>query len=75
MDKTGNCFTYDIIDSICATFYIVSSGSTKYMEMAGGCYAGGEVAHYTPAKSNKQYKLEYIPIYVRSAYDPYVVYL
>ena len=45
------------------------------MEMAGGCYAGGEVAHYTPAKSNKQYKLEYIPIYVRSAYDPYVVYL
>ena len=44
------------------------------MSYAKGCYADGKVAHYVPAVPGKMYKLEYVPLSIRSMYDPYVVY-
>ncbi len=71
--KTGDCYSYDIIDQICATFYLEYINGKGVMEFSKGCYTDGEYAHYKKATRDKQYKMEYIPVYARSVYDPWVV--
>ena len=41
------------------------------LETYGGCYPGGEVGYYIDALPDKLYKLDYVPVEVRSRYDPY----
>ena len=48
-------------------------GKTGAMQVDGGCYANDEVGYYVPAQPDKQYKFEYVPVEVRSKYDPYTV--
>jgi hypothetical protein len=38
-----------------------------------GCYEGGEPGHYRYAKPDTLYKFEFVPVEVRSRYDPYTV--
>ena len=44
---------------------------TNVLETDGGCFENGEVGHYSDAKPDKLYKFDYVPIEVRSRYDPY----
>ena len=43
------------------------------MMLDGGCFPGGEVGYYEKAQPDHLYKLDYIPVEVRSAYDPYTI--
>jgi hypothetical protein len=38
-----------------------------------GCYANGDVAYYEKAKPDTLYKFDYVPVEIRSRYDPYTV--
>ena len=38
-----------------------------------GCYANDSPAHYVKANPDKLYKFDYVPIEIRSKYDPYTV--
>ena len=42
------------------------------MALAGGCYEGGQPAHYVRAKPDTLYKFDWVPIEIRSRFDPYV---
>lgn len=42
------------------------------MLMDSGCYPNSDPAHYRRIQPDRLYKLDYIPIEVRSKYDPYV---
>ena len=48
-----------------------SDYKTSYLELDSGCYKGGEVGFYVNAKPDILYKFDYVPIEVRSKYDPY----
>ena len=39
--------------------------------MMGGCYEGLQVGYYEDVVVNKTYQFNYIPVEVRSVYDPY----
>lgn len=39
----------------------------------GGCFPGNDVGFYVRAVHDKLYKFDYVPVEVRSSYDPYVV--
>lgn len=60
---------------LCARVDIVYSQDYKssVIESDGGCYKDGEVGFYVQADPNKLYKFDYVPIEVRSKYDPYTV--
>lgn len=69
---TGICYTYEIVKRICVKIGIETSGTASIVQYEGGCYTDNAVGYYTWAKPDKQYKLEYVPVEVRSMYDPYV---
>jgi len=75
LDKDGQCHAYDIIDRICLSLEIMKSEDRKseVLSLAGGCYDGNHVAHYTRAKPGVQYKFDFVPVEVRSEHDPYIV--
>ncbi|CDW71828.1 UNKNOWN [Stylonychia lemnae] len=72
--KDGQCHAYDIVDRICLTLDIMLSEDRRSEELYsnGGCY-DGHVAHYQRAQPDHLYKLDYVPVEVRSQNDPYVV--
>ena len=47
------------------------NGKNSAIILDGGCYENNEPAYYIRAQPDKLYKLEYIPVEVRSKYDPY----
>jgi hypothetical protein len=53
---------------------LLVSEDARYSSLAleGGCYEG-EAGYYTRAKPDKLYKFDYVPLEVRSKYDPYTV--
>jgi hypothetical protein len=75
--RVGNdslCYAYDIIRRICLKVDMLYSenGKNTAIILDGGCYGNNEPAYYERALPDKVYKLEYVPVEVRSKYDPYV---
>jgi hypothetical protein len=51
-----------------------NDGKNVALIMEGGCYSGGlEVGHYINANPDTLYTFNYVPVEVRSMYDPYTV--
>lgn len=73
LTKEGNCVTYDIVSRICVKVDMIYSedGKSSAMIMDEGCYDDGDAAYYVRAQPDKMYKFEYIPVEVRSKFDPY----
>ena len=67
--------TYNVLDRICVMIDMIQSedGRSKVVALDTGCYPNGEAGHYTRAVPDKLYKFEFVPVEVRSRYDPYTV--
>ena len=46
-------------------------GRSSAIILDGGCYQNNEPVYYTRALPDKLYKLEFVPVEVRSKFDPY----
>ena len=51
---------------------VSEDGRFEALSLYGGCYEG-DVGFYARAKPDKLYKFDYVPVEVRSRYDPYTV--
>jgi hypothetical protein len=51
-----------------------SSEKQNKMFMEGGCFSNDEPGYYIDADPNVVYKFQFVPVEVRSIYDPYVAY-
>ena len=47
--------------------------SSHILAFDSGCFANGEVGYYEKAKPDTLYKFDYVPVEIRSRYDPYTV--
>lgn len=52
---------------------IAENGVQEALALDEGCYAGGEPGYYVRAHSDKLYKFDFVPVEIRSKYDPYTV--
>lgn len=73
--KTGKCWTFEVLKRLCAKVDLIYSEDYKTDALIynGGCFKDDEAGYYVKADPDKLYKFEYIPVEVRSAYDPYTV--
>lgn len=73
LSKDGTCYTYDIVKRICVKVDMIYSEDYKNSAIIldGGCYGDNEAVYYVRAEPDKLYKLDFIPVEVRSKYDPY----
>jgi len=72
--KDGSCYAYDIISRLCVKVDLLVSEDGKFdaLSLDEGCY-DGDVGFYTRALPDKLYKFDFVPVEVRSKYDPYTV--
>lgn len=75
--KDGMCHTYDVLDRVCVRVELKPTQGMRSdsIILVGGCYKGGDYAHYTRANPDKIYKFDHIPVEVRSVNDPYLVWI
>lgn len=73
--KDNYCYTYDVLKRLCVEVDLLYSQDFKSdaVTLDKGCYENGSPAFYVKADPNKVYKFDYVPIEVRSKYDPYTV--
>jgi hypothetical protein len=70
---TGNCYVYEVLDSICL---MVDRTEDAYgnvdWEYAGACYNDDSPAYYKHGVPGETYLFDSVTIEVRSLYDPYI---
>ena len=73
--KDGKCYHYKVLKRLCVkvdAIYAEDFSSDAFV-LDGGCYENDEVGYYVPANPDKLYKFDYVPVEIRSKYDPYTV--
>jgi hypothetical protein len=72
--KDGTCYAYDIVNRLCIKVDLLVSEDGKFdaLSLDEGCF-DGEVGHYVRALPDKLHKFDYVPVEVRSKFDPYTV--
>ena len=73
--KDGKCYTYKVLKRLCVKVDAIYSQdfTSDAFILDGGCYENDEVGYYVDALPDKLYKFDYVPVEVRSKYDPYTV--
>mmetsp|Transcript_22728 Transcript_22728/g.40882 ORF Transcript_22728/g.40882 Transcript_22728/m.40882 type:complete len:356 (-) Transcript_22728:32-1099(-) len=69
----GNCYTYEVLDSLCLT---VEKSTDIYGKISwtykGGCFHDDSIARYHHGEPGSTYQFENVKIQLRSVNDPYI---
>ena len=69
------CNWYTVLKRLCVKIDVFEDGSKERVPIkySTGCYEDGDVGYYEPWPANETYNFSYVPIEVRSNFDPYTV--
>ena len=68
----GSCLTYDVLDKLCVKVDhpLGPTNTSHSVTFKSGCFDNNDVALYKRGYPDQIYKYEYVPVEVRSMYDP-----